>query len=35
MSVNNVVGVVENGLFLDMVTSVVVASSSGISVMER
>jgi ribose 5-phosphate isomerase A len=35
MSVNNVVGVVENGLFLDMATSVVVASPSGISVMER
>lgn len=35
MTVNNVVGVVENGLFLDMATSVVVASASGISVMER
>jgi ribose 5-phosphate isomerase len=35
MTVNNVVGVVENGLFLDMATSVVVASTSGISVMER
>jgi ribose 5-phosphate isomerase A len=35
MTVNNVVGVVENGLFLDMATSVVVASASGISVMDR
>jgi ribose 5-phosphate isomerase len=35
MSVNNVVGVVENGLFLDMATSVVVASASGIAVKER
>ncbi|NIP33953.1 MAG: ribose-5-phosphate isomerase RpiA [Thermoplasmata archaeon] len=35
MSINNVIGVVENGLFLDMATSVVVASASGISVMER
>jgi ribose 5-phosphate isomerase A len=35
VTVNNVVGVVENGLFLDMATSVVVASASGISVMER
>jgi ribose 5-phosphate isomerase A len=35
MSINNVVGVVENGLFLDMATSVVVASASGISVRER
>jgi len=35
MEINNVVGVVENGLFLDMATSVVVASTSGILVNER
>jgi ribose 5-phosphate isomerase A len=35
MAVNNVVGVVDNGLFLDMATSVVVASASGIVVKER
>ena len=35
MEINNVVGVVENGLFLDMATSVVVASTSGIMVKER
>ncbi len=34
-TINGMVGVVENGLFLDMTTSVVVASASGISVMER
>ena len=32
---NNVVGVVDNGLFLDMATTVVVAGSSGIAVKER
>ncbi|UCC92221.1 MAG: ribose-5-phosphate isomerase RpiA [Thermoplasmata archaeon] len=35
LAINNVVGVVENGLFLDMTTSVVVASTSGISVVDR
>jgi ribose 5-phosphate isomerase A len=35
MAVNNVTGVVENGLFLDMATSVVVASASGIRVVDR
>lgn len=35
MELNNVIGVVENGLFLDMATSVVVASTSGIMVRER
>ena len=35
MEVNNVVGVVENGLFLDVATRVVVASSSGIFIKER
>lgn len=35
MEMNNVVGVVENGLFLDMATSVVVASTSGIMVKGR
>lgn len=33
--VNNVVGVVENGLFLDMATRVVVATASGILVKDR
>ncbi len=32
---NNVVGVVDNGLFLDMATTVVVAGASGIAVKER
>jgi len=35
MAVNNVVGVVENGLFLDITSTVVVASMSGIVVKER
>jgi len=35
MEINNVVGVVENGLFLDMATRVVVASSSGVFIKER
>jgi ribose 5-phosphate isomerase A len=35
MEVNNVVGVVENGLFLDMATRVVVASASGVFLKER
>jgi ribose 5-phosphate isomerase A len=35
MELNNLVGVVENGLFLDMASRVVVASASGISVRER
>ena len=35
MELNNVIGVVENGLFLDMATRVVVASASGIIVKER
>jgi ribose 5-phosphate isomerase A len=35
MEVNNVIGVVENGLFLDMATRVVVASSSGVFIKER
>jgi ribose 5-phosphate isomerase A len=33
--VNNVIGVVENGLFLDMATRVVVATTSGVVVKER
>jgi ribose 5-phosphate isomerase A len=33
--INNVVGVVENGLFLDVATSVVVATQAGIVVKER
>ncbi len=35
MELNNVVGVVENGLFLDMATRVMVASASGVIVKER
>ncbi len=35
MAINNVTGVVENGLFLDMATAVVIASASGITVKER
>ena len=35
MAINNVIGVVENGLFLDMATTVVVASAAGIMVKER
>ena len=35
MAINNVIGVVENGLFLDMATTVVVASVAGIMVKER
>jgi ribose 5-phosphate isomerase A len=35
MEINNVIGVVENGLFLDMATRVVVASSSGVFIKER
>ena len=35
MEINNVVGVVENGLFLDMATSVVVAGDAGIVVKDR
>lgn len=35
MAINNVIGVVENGLFLDMATTVVVASVAGILVKER
>ena len=33
--INNVIGVVENGLFLDMATRVVVATTSGVVVKER
>ncbi len=35
MELNKVVGVVENGLFLDMATRVMVASASGVIVKER
>lgn len=35
MEINNLVGVVENGLFLDMATKVVVASASGVHVRQR
>lgn len=35
MEINNVIGVVENGLFLDMATRVVVASTSGVFIKER
>ncbi len=33
--INNVIGVVENGLFLDMATRVVVASTSGVFIKKR
>ena len=35
MEINNVIGVVENGLFLDMATRVVVASTSGVFIKKR
>ncbi len=35
MEINNVIGVVQNGLFLDMATRVVVASASGVFIKER
>lgn len=35
MELNNVAGVIENGLFLDMATRVMVASASGVIVKER
>ncbi|NOQ54583.1 MAG: ribose-5-phosphate isomerase RpiA [Thermoplasmata archaeon] len=35
MEINNVIGVVQNGLFLDMTTRVVVASTSGVFIKQR
>ncbi len=35
MEINNVIGVVQNGLFLDMATRVVVASTSGVFIKQR
>lgn len=35
MELNNIAGVVENGLFLDMATRIIVAGSSGLSTKER
>ncbi len=35
MEINNVIGVVQNGLFLDMATRVVVASASGVFIKRR
>lgn len=34
-TLNNIPGVVENGLFLDMVQTVIVASDSGVRILER